>query len=85
MAKTRQHCGLAALVCMFAGIGIAPAWAQTATEIVLHNFGIQPHGAVPDAGVGYKVNNYGQQTVPARRRYCTASRAGRMGRTLSQA
>jgi uncharacterized repeat protein (TIGR03803 family) len=85
MAKLKQDSGWAALVCAVVGMGIAPARAQTATEVVLHNFGIQPHGAVPDAGVirdsagnlygttyqggrgnagvVYKVNNYGQQTV----------------------
>jgi uncharacterized repeat protein (TIGR03803 family) len=51
MAKIRPD-GLLWFVCVLAALGIAPVQAQTASEIVLHNFGIPPlRGAQPQGGV----------------------------------
>ena len=47
-----QHCaGLPWLACAVAAMVIAPAQAQTAREVVLHNFAGPPRGASPVAGV----------------------------------
>src|SRR5580693_7970296 len=44
-----QRSGLLWLACGLAALGIAPALAQTPSEIVLHAFGSQPRGAYPYA------------------------------------
>ena len=50
MARTKQGCAwLPWLACALAGIAIAPA--QTASEIVVHNFASPPKGANPGSGV----------------------------------
>src|ERR1035441_4343728 len=51
MAKIKQGCGVLALACALGATGIAPAQAQSASEIVLQNFGALPRGAIPYAGV----------------------------------
>jgi uncharacterized repeat protein (TIGR03803 family) len=51
MEKTVRGYGLLAFACAFTGMGVPPAQAQSATEVVLHNFANLPHGANPWAGV----------------------------------
>lgn len=51
MGNTRQGCGLLAFACMFAGLSVAPAQAQSGTEVVLHDFGNVPRGSSPESGV----------------------------------
>ena len=51
MTKIKQGCGVLALACALGATGIAPAQAQSASEIVLQNFGALPRGAIPYAGV----------------------------------
>jgi uncharacterized repeat protein (TIGR03803 family) len=57
MAKIEQQCGKSSfgllwLACALGAAGIAPAQAQTASEIVLHNFATTlPHGQGPEGGV----------------------------------
>src|ERR1035438_3200534 len=86
MAKVEQGCGMLALACALGTTGFAPAPAQAANEIVLHNFaegfptGANPYsgvirdsagnlygttyaGGAANAGVVYKVNTAGHQTV----------------------
>jgi uncharacterized repeat protein (TIGR03803 family) len=85
MSKRERCRGALALACAFAGLGIATALAQTAQEVVLHNFANLPKGANPwggvirdsagnlygttkaggtaGAGVVYKMDPAGHQTV----------------------
>jgi uncharacterized repeat protein (TIGR03803 family) len=49
--RSPQRTGLLWLVCALAAMGIAPAQAQAATEIVLHSFATPPKGAGPVAGL----------------------------------
>src|ERR1035438_5618904 len=52
MAKVEQGCGMLALACALGTTGFAPAPAQAANEIVLHNFAEGfPTGANPYSGV----------------------------------
>jgi uncharacterized repeat protein (TIGR03803 family) len=88
MQKISQGCGMLALAGALAGMGIAPALAQTDTEIVLHNLGTPPssprgmnpyagvicdsagnlygtslYGGTYGAGVVYKLDTAGHQTI----------------------
>ena len=49
--RSLRGTGLLWLACALAAMGIAPAQAQAATEIVLHSFADSPKGSSPEAGV----------------------------------